>query len=405
MSANRRQTLGVIFGGRSVEHDVSVVTGHQIMNACDPARYDIIPLYIDRDGRWFTGEPLRDLKSFEKDIPSLAGVQNVVLSPDVRQHGLIVNPLPTGLFAKSQSLRLDAVFPAVHGSHGEDGTLQGLFELADIPYAGCGVMASAVANDKWICKQVLQQNGVPVVEGLLVHRRDWESDPDSIVTKILNTFDFPVFIKPDTLGSSIGIGRAEDEKLLRAYIDVATQLDRRVIIEKAITACVEINCAVLGDNRAVRASVLEQPVSWEQFLTYEEKYLRGGEGMKSADRLIPAPLTPELTERIQQVACDAFKIIDGRGTARIDFLVHPDEDVFYLNEINTMPGSLALYLWRETGMSAVQVVDELLTLAREAQAEKRRSTYNYKTNLIALTASRGVKGLKGAKSTRSDSSL
>ncbi|KXK22444.1 MAG: D-alanine--D-alanine ligase [Chloroflexi bacterium OLB15] len=403
MSANRRQTIGVIFGGRSVEHDVSVVTGHQIMNACDPARYEVVPLYIDREGRWFTGAPLRDLKSYEQDIASLTGVQSVVLSPDIRQHGLIVNPLPSGLFAKSQSLRLDVIFPTIHGSHGEDGTLQGLFELADIPYAGCGVLASAVANDKWVCKQVLQQNGIPVVDGLLIQRRDWEQDPDAIVAKILSEFAYPIFIKPATLGSSIGIGRAEDEKLLRAYIDVATQLDRRVLIEKAITNAVEINCAVLGDSRQIRASVLEQPISWDQFLTYEEKYLRGGEGMKSADRIIPAPLTSDLTERIQKIACDAFKAIDGRGTARIDFLVRPDENVVYLNEINTMPGSVALYLWRETGMSAAQVIDALLALAREAQAEKRRSTYNYKTNLIALTASRGVKGMKGAKSPRSSS--
>ncbi len=403
MSASRRQTLGVIFGGRSVEHDVSVVTGNQVMNACDPARYEIVPLYIDREGRWFTGESLRDLKSYEKDIASLPGVQSVVLSPDIRQHGIIVNPLPTGLFTKSRVVRLDAVFPTVHGSHGEDGTLQGLFELADIPYAGCGVLASAVANDKWVCKQVLQQNSISVVDGLLVHRRDWEENPDAVVARILSQIDYPIFIKPVTLGSSIGIGRADDEKLLRAYIDVATQLDRRILIERAVTDCVEINCAVLGDDRKVRASVLEQPISWDQFLTYEEKYLRGGEGMKSADRIIPAPLTPELTEHIQQIACDAFKAIDGRGTARIDFLVQSDENVVYLNEINTMPGSLALYLWRESDMSASQVIDELLTLAREAQSEKRRSTYNYKTSLIALTASRGAKGMKGAKMSSSSS--
>jgi D-alanine-D-alanine ligase len=400
MSAKRQLTLGIIFGGRSVEHDVSVVTGNQVMQACDPAQYDIVPLYIDRDGRWFTGDPLRDLKSYQNDVATLSGVQSVTLSPDVRQHGLIVNPLPTGVFAKSQSRRLDVVFPAVHGSHGEDGTLQGLLELADIPYVGCGVMASAVANDKWLTKTVLQQNNVPVVQGMVFTRYEWDADSEQVIKAILDQFNFPLFVKPVTLGSSIGIGRAADEIMLRALIDVAANLDRRVMIESAVTGNVEINCSVLGDDRGIQASVLEQPVSWEQFLTYEEKYLRGGDGMKSADRLIPAPLGPELTQRIQGLAVQAFKAIDGRGIARMDFLVRPDLGDVYLNEINTMPGSLAFYLWQETGISAGQVVDALVDIAREAHTEKRRNTYNYRTNLIALTASRGVKGNKGRKTSR-----
>ncbi|MBW4436225.1 MAG: D-alanine--D-alanine ligase [Pleurocapsa minor GSE-CHR-MK-17-07R] len=395
MNASRQITLGVIFGGRSVEHDVSVVTGHQVMEACDPARYRVVPLYIDREGRWFTGEPLRDLKSFQGDVAKLEGVHSVVFSPDIRQHGLIVNPLPTGLFAKSQGLKLDAVFPAIHGSHGEDGTLQGLFELADIPYAGCGVLASALANDKWVSKQTLRQAGVPVVDGISFTRAAWDRDPDALVKSITHKFAFPIFVKPVTLGSSIGIGRATDEAMLRAFIGVAASLDRRVLIEPAVTNCVEINCAVLGDDERLEASVLEQPVSWEQFLTYEEKYLRGGEGMKSADRLIPAPLTPELTKRIQDIALQAFRALDGRGTARIDFLVRPETNEVFLNEVNTMPGSIAFYLWRDTGMSAGDVIQRMLEIASNAQAEKRRSTYNYQTNLIALTVSRGAKGSKG----------
>lgn len=404
MSAARKTTVGVIFGGRSVEHDVSVVTGHQVMQAFDPERYEVVPIYINRDGRWYSGAPLLDLKNFQEEIISHKAVVETLISPSVQHHGLILNPAPRGWLSRSQIKRLDVVFPTIHGSHGEDGTLQGLLEMADIPYVGCGVLASAVANDKLLTKQVLKQNGIPVVAGIAFSRDEWEKDPDAIIRRIAAELTFPVFVKPVTLGSSIGIARVEQtqvEDLLRAHIDVAANLDRRLMVESAVANCVEINCSVLGDERHLQASVLEQPVSWEQFLTYEEKYLRGGEGMKSAERLIPAPISPELTERIQMLAKRAFQVIDGRGIARIDFLVRPERDEVFLNEINTMPGSLAFYLWQETGLNPRQVVDQLVELAREAHAQKRRNTYNYQTSLISLTAARGVKGVKGVRTSRS----
>ncbi len=399
MSAKRKTTVAVIFGGRSVEHDVSVVTGHQVIRAFDPERYDVVPVYIDREGRWLTGDPLLELKHFNNEIASYKGVMSAILSPATNHHGLIINPT-SGRFEKSEIKRLDVVFPAIHGTHGEDGTLQGLFDLADIPYVGCGVLASAIANDKIVTKDVLRQYGVPVVDDVHFTRAEWLENPDAIIQRITEKLSYPLFIKPATTGSSIGIGRAEDEILLRASIDVATHFDRRVLVEGAVTNCVEINCAVLGNSPDIRASALEQPVSWEEFLTYEEKYLRGGEGMKSAERLIPAPISPELTQQIQDYARRAFRAIEGRGTARIDFLVRPDAGEVYLNEMNTLPGSLAFYLWQEENLSPSAVVDQLVKLAQDAHIEKRRSTYNYQTNLIAQTAARGLKGLKGAKSTR-----
>lgn len=399
MSAKRKTTVAVIFGGRSVEHDVSVVTGHQVIRAFDPERYDVVPVYIDREGRWLTGDPLLELKHFNNEIASYKGVMSAILSPATNHHGLIINPT-SGRFEKSEIKRLDVVFPAIHGTHGEDGTLQGLFELADVPYVGCGVLASAIANDKIVTKDVLRQYDIPVVDDVHFTRAEWLENPDAIIQRITEKLSYPLFIKPATTGSSIGIGRAEDETLLRASIDVATHFDRRVLVEGAVTNCVEINCAVLGNSPDIRASALEQPVSWEEFLTYEEKYLRGGEGMKSAERLIPAPISPELTERIQDYARRAFEAIEGRGTARIDFLVRPDVDEVYLNEMNTLPGSLAFYLWQEENLPPSAVVDQLVKLAQDAHIEKRRSTYNYQTNLIAQTAARGLKGLKRAKSTR-----
>lgn len=396
MSARRKTVVGVVFGGRSVEHDVSVVTAHQIMRAFDAERYEIVPIYISRDGRWFSGGPLLELKNFKEEVVSLKGVEPVVLSPSVQHHGLIGNPV-SGLFNKSEVRRLDVVFPAIHGTHGEDGTLQGLLELADLPYVGCRVLSSAVANDKITTKALLQQHGIPVARGVDFHRSEWLNDPDHIVQRVHNELTYPVFVKPATTGSSIGIGRAGDETLLRASIDVAAHFDRRILVEEAITGCVEINCAVLGSEGDIQATVLEQPVSWEEFLTYEEKYLRGSEGMKSAERIIPAPLTDEMAQKIQKMAISAFQAIDGCGTARIDFLVRPDQNEVFLNEINTMPGSLAFYLWDATGISTSALVDRLVALAMDAHAEKRRSTYDYQTDLINLTAARGLKGVKGVK--------
>src|SRR5690606_12347361 len=186
--------------------------------------------------------------------------------------------------------RIDVVFPAVHGSHGEDGTLQGLCELADIPYVGCGVLASALANDKSMTKTVLRQAGIPVVQDVAFSRADWMENPDAILAKINAQLRYPVFVKPATLGSSIGVGRVEDEAMLRLSIEIALRFDRRVLVEQAVTNCKEINCSVMGYGDGIRPSVLEQPVSWQEYLTYEEKYMRGNEGMKSAERLIPAPI-------------------------------------------------------------------------------------------------------------------
>jgi D-alanine-D-alanine ligase len=402
MSAKRKTTVAVIFGGRSVEHDVSIVTGHQIMRAFDKERYEAVPVYIARDGKWFTGAPLLDLKNFRDEVISFKGVESAILSPSVQHHGLIVNPL-SGRLQKSDIKRLDVVFPAVHGTHGEDGTLQGLFELADIPYVGCGMLGSALANDKALTKDVLRQHNIPVVDGIVVTRADWMDDRESAIQYVTSQLDYPLFIKPATLGSSIGVGRASDETMLGLSLDIATSFDRRAIVEKAVVDAAEINCAVMGYGNNIEASVLEQPISWEEFLTYEEKYMRGGEGMKSQERIIPAPISDTLKEKIQGYAIEGFKAIDGRGTARIDFLLTTDNGMIsdnsdiYLNEFNTMPGSLAFYLWQESGMSHGAVVDKLITLAQDAFADKRRNTYDYRTRLIELTASRGLKGVKGAK--------
>ncbi len=394
-SQNDKKTIGVVFGSRSVEHDVSIVTAQQVMQALNPSRYEVVPIYITREGRWITGPGLRDLKTFQaENLSEMMGIKDVVLSPSTQHHGLIVSPV-NGLFSRSKLIRLDVVFPAVHGTHGEDGTLQGLLELADIPYVGARVTASAVMRDKILFKTLMMQQGIPVVKHLAFSRHDWISQPDNLLAQIESELGYPIFVKPASLGSSIGVARAATKDEARNYINIAANFDRRILIEAAITDAIEINCAVMG-HHTLRTSVLEQPVTWQEFLTYEEKYMRGegGAGMKGAERKIPAPISEALTAQIREMAVKAFAAADGTGMARVDFLVREKEGEILLNEINTIPGSMAFYLWQETGSSPAQVVDELVQLAFDIHGEKRKTVFNYKTGLIAHAAARGLKGMK-----------
>jgi D-alanine-D-alanine ligase len=326
----------------------------------------------------------------------MLGVREAVLSASTDFKGLIVPPI-SGLVGRNALRKLDVVFPVVHGAHGEDGTLQGLCELVDLPYVGCGVMASAIAIDKPMTKALLAGRGLPVLDGMVVTRQHWIADREGVLNAIEARFRYPVFVKPATLGSSIGIAKVKDRDMLGNHIDVAANFDQRLLIEVSAEGAIEVNCAVLGNDDAVRPSVLEQPVSWEEFLTYEEKYMREGGGMKGAERRIPAPISADLTQRIQAAAVEAFKTIGGRGTARVDFLVQEATGEFFVNEINTMPGSLAFYLWEPEGLSPANVVNELIRLAQEAYGQKRQTRYNYKTGLVAHAAAKGLKGIKGFK--------
>ena len=246
-------------------------------------------------------------------------------------------------------------------------------------------------------KLALRQAGIPVLDDFVFSRERWLSQAEEVLEELLQTLELPLFIKPATLGSSIGISRADSLPLLRAGIDIAANFDRRILVEPAVADGIEINCSVMGFGDDYQASTLEQPLAWDDFLSYEDKYLRGDEGMKSAERIIPAPIDDALAQRLRQLSLRAFQAVDGRGIARIDFLVKPGEGEIYLNEINTMPGSLALYLWREDGLSASQVAQRLVQLAYEAHAEKRRNMYDYQTNLLSLASQRGIKAVKGGK--------
>jgi D-alanine-D-alanine ligase len=391
--------VGMIFGGRSVEHEVSVLTAHQAIAALPRDNYTPVPIYISKAGQWFTGEALLDLKNFS-DLEKLQTLaEPIIFSADTTQPGLLARRTGErkGIFggrgpAEQLIEPLDVAFPLLHGSHGEDGTVQGLLELADLPYVGCNVEASAIGLDKVMAKVVLRAAGVPVLPDYALSRARWQREPDAVVAEVEAAFPYPVFVKPVTLGSSIGASSAEDATALRFAIDVAATYDSRVMIEPAQQEIVEINCAVLGNDVESRASTCERPIS-AGTLSYEEKYLKGGksDGMKGARRIIPADISDELTERIQQSAVQAFRAIGAAGVSRVDFLARPAENTFYVNEINTLPGSLAFYLWEPSGVPFPELLTTMIGYAQARYREKRRSTFSFSSSLLSGNPLLGVK--------------
>ncbi len=384
--------VGVIYGSRSVEHEVSIITGMQVMSALDAERYEVVPLYITKEGEWLTGDPLRRLETYQSLAEARRSLTRAFVIPMPGDGGLQVPERGRLLsFGSSPRIAIDVAFPCMHGTFGEDGTLQGLLELADVPYVGSGVLASALGMDKIAMKAVFRAECLPILDCAVVRRDEWLSTPDQVLDRISRNVGFPAFVKPANLGSSIGISQAVDSDTLKNALDVATAYDQRVLVEKALEGAVDINCSVIGQDDDVRTSVCEQPVTWESFLSYEDKYIRGGksQGMKGLSRRIPAPISPDLTQRIQELARTAFRAIGAAGVARIDFLLTPDEKI-YVNEINTIPGSLAFYLWEASDLPFGQLVDRLIDLALARHAARKNITYSFDSALLAKTlAGRG----------------
>ena len=372
---------GVIFGSRSVEHEVSIVTAQQVMQAIDRSKYEVIPIYITKEGHWLTGNRLFDIKSFEDTSDMIPNLEKIYIAPDPAVKSLVVTSRK--LFTKSASKEIDIAFPLVHGTYGEDGTLQGLLELANIPYIGAGVLGSAVGMDKIAMKAIFKDNDLPVVNYIWFLRNEWIDKQEKVIAKIEFKLKYPLFVKPANLGSSIGISKAADKEGLIRAVEIARHYDRRLLVEESQEGSIEINCSVLGDEDPI-PSVCEQPISWEEFLNYDDKYMKGRKsaGLKGAARRIPAPISQELARRIQEFAIDAFKSIDCRGIARVDFLVNEANNQIFVNEINTIPGSIAFYLWEATGVRFTELIDRLVNLAIAANKEKNDITYSYDSKLL-----------------------
>lgn len=386
-----KKNLAVTFGGRTVEHDISIITALQLMGNADKNKYNVIPIYIDRGGKWYTGEKLLDMAVFSAFDPGAKGVKRVFLScaadAMLYEYGKKQKPV----------CRIDVVIPAMHGLHGEDGSLQGLLELSDIPYSSAGVTGSAVGMDKIIMKSAFIGFGFPVLESLFFERDEFYGDSAAVCAKIEETLGYPVFIKPANLGSSIGINRAGDRDALLFALEVAAQYDRRMLVEKAVTDIMEVNCSVMGTAADAVTSAIEQPVTAieERFLGFEEKYLRDGKskGMKSLARKIPADISPEMEARVRRLSLDIFKALDLKGVVRIDYIIDKKLGQLYVNEVNTIPGSFSFYLWEPAGVPFPALIDRLVAIAERQMREKKKSSFAYDSGVLQKAA----KGLKIGK--------
>ena len=399
-----KMNIAVFFGSRSCEHDVSIVSALQCIEATKAAGFNVTPVYISRDGLWYTGEPLENIETFREFNPMTKGITRVTLDVTANAGDLWAwPPQRAGLFAKVPAplCHIDCVIPVFHGWHGEDGTIQGLLEMANIPYASSGVLGSAIGMDKIAMKQILRGAGFPVLDFVWFTREQLKKERQAVIERVEKEIKYPAFIKPAALGSSIGVSRAKNREELERALDVAASYDRRILVEVGVVHPVEINCAAVGYGEDVRASVCEMPVpsSNDTFLDFWQKYLRNastkGEdsrGMKSLSRVVPAPIGDELTGRIQSMTCDIFKLLDCCGTVRVDFILDQN-DMLFVNEPNTIPGSLAFYLWKASGLDFPKLIEKMVEDALRAHADKNSSVFAYDSSILKKVAA-GTKGSK-----------
>lgn len=348
MTQNKRTRVAVLFGGRSVEHEISVITALQLMQAIDPAVYDVTPVYIAPTGAWYTGSELLNRSFYAKVPGNLSSLAEVTLLPKPGVRGLT-------RLSDHSTIPIDVFLPAFHGQYGEDGCIQGLFELADVPYTGSNVVSSAVTMNKYVCKVYLKEHNVPVLPAQLISRTDARKDIAKVVADILSTEGFtklPLFVKPCNLGSSIGVSKVKDASELAPALAKVFRYDTHALVEPCVSEIMEINCSV-RDYNGIHASVVEIPVSQSGVLSYEEKYLRGGgkktgqsEGMASLTRVIdPQDLDPEIRDTVIELAKKSFTLLGCSGVARLDFIVDLATGQLYFNELNAFPGSCSFYLW------------------------------------------------------------
>ena len=388
--------MGVAFGGRSVEHDVSIITGLQVLGVLEE-RHAPVPIYIARSGCWYTGDALRELSVYQQGS---GDPQAEEVNFDLHNGRLLRAVGGGGSLLRGRKppepIELDVVVLATHGTQGEDGCLQGALELAQLPYVGPPVGAAAAAMDKVTTKAVLAQAGLPVLGHLALRREEWDLEKGRCPARARGAFDFPMYVKPASLGSSVGVCRCTSEAELVEALELCFELDRTCLLEPSVEGGIEVNCAVIGRPGAPpRASVCEQPVAAEEFLSFEDKYMSGAkaEGMKGAQRLIPAPLPDELTAQVQDLARQAFVAFGCAGVTRVDFLIDAQQRI-YVNELNTIPGSFSFYLWEPAGFPFPDLMDELIDFAVAEQQEKLRTTTVFATNLLAERASGAKTGGK-----------
>ena len=385
--------VAVLFGGKTVEHEVSVISGIQAIMAMDTDKYEVIPVYLTKDNEMYTGEGMGDISAY-KDIPALLKrSQRVIMVNEGGRVQLV--PYPAKVFG-AKPVQIDIAFPVVHGTNVEDGALQGYLKTVGIPFVGPDVLSSAISMDKYVTKAVLKDAGVPVLDAKVYTLADY-AEMDALIGDAEEVVGYPIIVKPVNLGSSVGISVAKSRDELVRALDDAFMYATRVLVEHAIEELREINCSVMGDENGAEASECEEPLTSGEILSYEDKYVNGGggkkggakssgskgAGMANLSRKIPADLTPEKREEIREMAVRAFKALGCCGVSRIDFMIDNSTGELYFNEINPIPGSLAFYLWEPVGVPYSELLDRIIQLALKRMRTEEALTFTFDTNILA----------------------
>lgn len=357
-------TVGVLFGGRSVENEISVVTAIQTMESMNREKYNVVPVYIAKTGKWYTGDALFDLSNYKDMNVLFSKAKEVFMKPVYGDFNLYLNK--DGLFGCRKVTKLDVMLPTLHGTNCEDGTLQGVLAAIGIPFVGCDVLASANGMDKITMKMILQSSGVPVIDYYWFNDKNWYQGRDSVIDAMEKRLSYPVIVKPANSGSSVGIRPAHNREEFIEAVDNACSFTTRVIVEKLVEKLKEVNCSVLGNYEECEASVCEVPQRSGEILTYSDKYMNSGsksKGMQSTKRELPAKISEDETMLIKDLAKKTFRVLACEGVARIDFMKDEEDNRVYVNEINTIPGSLSNYLWDYEGLPFPAMIDKLIDLA------------------------------------------
>ena len=371
----RKIRVGVLFGGRSGEHEVSLLSARSVMGAIDREKYAVVPIGITKEGRWIaSGDPMKALAAGDAGAS-----QPVALLGDPSRRGLMrLEDMKRARVRATRLTELDVIFPVLHGPYGEDGTVQGLLELAGVPFVGAGVTASALGMDKAVFKNVMQAHGLPIVDYAVLKRKEWDADPEGVMDRIEDQLGYPVFTKPANLGSSVGISKCRGRAGLAAGLAEAARYDRKLLVEVAVPATREIEVSVLGNDDPI-ASIPGEIIPSREFYSYEAKYVDDGE--QASQLLIPAPISPATAERVRDLAVRAYVAIDCAGMARADFLLSGETGELYVNELNTIPGftAISMYpkLWEASGIPYAELIDRLIGLAIERYQDKDRSETSY----------------------------
>ena len=392
--------LGVMFGGETVEHEVSIISALQAIQNLNKDKYDVIPIYIAKDRVMYTGDNLLEVESFKNFETAKKVAKEVSL---YKKDNKFYLQNTKGIIRKDIT-DVDVVLPIVHGNNVEDGTLAGFLDTIGIPYVGPHVLGAALGQDKVAMKQVMSSSNIPIVEYTWFFDTEYLENKDAIL-KDIKKLGYPVVVKPATLGSSVGITFVKNEKDIEDALEEAISYDNKIVVEKAVDNLVEVNASVLGNYESQKVSPLEEVMGLDEILSYSDKYLSnsktkgsGSKGMASTNRIIPARISKKLTKDIGETSKKVFKLLNLSGVCRIDYLIDKKTEKFYVNEPNTIPGSLSFYLWKEADLKYSDLLDEMISIAIKEYKNKSKKTKSFETNILAgFSGSKGTKGLKGSK--------